>query len=249
MTAFLLILISTIFVSLLSLVGIFFILMKEKTLTSFLAQAIAFAGGFLLGVSFFHLLPEVLARKSPNSTFLFFFIGFLAFYLLERFLLWHHCHKKDCPTHPFTYLNLYGDGLHNFIDGVIIAGGYLSGIGFGIVVTLATIAHELPQEIGDFFLLVYGGFSKKKALFYNYLSAVTAVLGAIFGYFLFSQISSLLPYLLAIAAGNFAYIAASDIIPELHKEENLKKSFISFLFFLFGFVIIFLLRQFFFEIH
>ncbi len=238
MVNFLFSIISTIIVSLLSLVGIFFIPLKEKSLTSLLSHLIAFAGGVLFSVSFLHLLPEVLETIPPGITFLFFAIGFLIFYLLERFLLWHHCHRKECPVHPFTYLNLYGDGLHNFIDGVIIAGGYLSGITAGILVTVAAIAHELPQEIGDFSLLVYGGFSKRKALFYNYLSAATAILGCIMGFLLFSKLSSLLPYLLAIAAGNFTYIATSDIIPELHKEENLKKSFLSFLFFLSGFIII-----------
>ncbi|MEO0098758.1 MAG: ZIP family metal transporter [candidate division WOR-3 bacterium] len=238
-----LILLSTLVVSLLSLVGIFFILLKERTLTSLLSHLIAFAGGILFSVSFLHLLPEAIEEISPFTAFFFFILGFLAFYLLERFLLWHHCHKRECPTHPLTYLNLYGDGLHNFIDGIIIAGGYLSGLVSGIIVTLATIAHELPQEIGDFSLLLYGGFSKRKALTYNFLSACTALLGAFLGFFLFSQLNSLLPYLLATAAGNFTYIATSDIIPELHKEENRKKSFVSFLFFLFGLSLILLLQK------
>uniref|UniRef100_A0A7C3YSM7 ZIP family metal transporter n=1 Tax=candidate division WOR-3 bacterium TaxID=2052148 RepID=A0A7C3YSM7_UNCW3 len=244
MLIFLLTLLSTIVVSLLSLIGIFFILLKEKTLNLLLSHLIAFAGGVLFGVAFLHLLPEAMENNEPFPIFLLFLIGFLTFYLLERFLLWHHCHKKECPTHPFTYLNLYGDGLHNFIDGLIIAGGYLSSITSGIFLTIATIVHELPQEIGDFSLLLYGGFSKRKALFFNFLSALTAVLGAIFGFFLFSQFVSLLPYLLSYAAGNFTYIAASDIIPELHKEENLKKSFLSFLFFLFGLLAITLSKNF-----
>lgn len=240
---------STILVSLLSLVGIFFILMKEEKLNSLLSHLIAFAGGILFSISFLHLLPEACEEKPPFIIFLFFTLGFLIFYLLERFLLWHHCHKKECPTHPFTYLNLYGDALHNFIDGVIIAGSYLSGITSGFLVTIAAIAHELPQEIGDFSILLYGGFSKQKALLYNFLSAVTAVFGAVVGFNLFSSTTFFLPYLLAIAAGNFTYIAASDIIPELHKEKNLRKSFFSFLFFIAGLGLILILRHGFFAHH
>ncbi len=223
--------------------------MKEEKLNSLLSHLIAFAGGILFSISFLHLLPEACEKKTPFFIFLFFTLGFLIFYLLERFLLWHHCHKKGCPTHPFTYLNLYGDGLHNFIDGLIIAAAYLSGITSGLLVTIATIAHELPQEIGDFSILLYGGFSKKKALLYNFLSAVTAVLGALLGFLFFPTITFFLPYLLALAAGNFTYIAASDIIPELHKEENRRKSFFSFLFFLSGLVLILILRQVFFAPH
>jgi len=249
MLLFLFALFSTVVVSLLSLVGIFFILIKEKTLNLLLSHLIAFAGGVLFAVSFFHLLPEAIEAEKPFPIFLLFLSGFLTFYILERFLLWHHCHKKECPTHPFTYLNLYGDGLHNFIDGIIIAGGYLVSITSGIFITIATIVHELPQEIGDFSLLIYGGFSKKKALLFNFLSALTAVLGAIFGFFLFSKLISLLPYLLAFASGNFTYIAASDIIPELHKEQELKKSFVSFLFFLFGLLLILIARKTFIEAH
>ncbi len=249
MSIFLFGFISTIIVSLLSLIGIFFILIKEKTLVSLLSYLIAFAGGVLFSVSFLHLLPEAIETLIPLVVFLFFTFGFIVFYILERFLLWHHCHKKECPTHPFTYLTLYGDGLHNFVDGVIIAGGYLSGITSGILVTMATIAHELPQEIGDFSLLLYGGFTKRKALFYNFLSAFTAVIGYLFGFLLFSRLSSVLPYLLAIAAGNFTYIATSDIIPELHKEVDTKKSLISFFFFVAGFLIIVLMVQIFHPTH
>ena len=160
-------------------------------------------------------------------------VGFSSFFLLERVLMWRHCHEHECDIHAFTYLNLIGDGLHNFIDGVIIAAGYLTGFPVGIATTFAVAMHEIPQELGDFAILVYGGFSKTRALLFNFLSAVTAVFGAILGYFFLQSHDSII-YVLPFAAGNFLYIASSDLIPELHKELSLKKSFESFIVFIFG---------------
>jgi len=131
-------------------------------------------------------------------------------------------------------MNLVGDGIHNFIDGLVIAASFVFSIQIGITTTFAVIAHEIPQELGDFGVLVYGGFAKFKALFYNLLSALTAIFGALLGFFLFPLIDNLASFLVPFAAGGFIYIAGSDLIPELHKEANLKRSILSFIFFLVG---------------
>ncbi len=139
-------------------------------------------------------------------------------------------------------MNLIGDGFHNFIDGLVIAAAFAVNIHLGIVTTIAVIAHELPQEISDFGVLVYGGFTKAKALLFNFLSAVIAIFGAIIGLFLFSKIENIIPVLLAITAGGFIYIAASDLIPELNRESKAAKSLFAFLFFLLGIGFMFLLK-------
>ncbi|MFQ5837078.1 MAG: ZIP family metal transporter, partial [Candidatus Bathyarchaeia archaeon] len=157
-----------------------------------------------------------------ESVFIVILVGIFVFFLLEK-SLWKHCHEKECPVHPFAYLNLFGDGLHNFIDGLIIAASFLVSIPLGTAATMAVISHEVPQEIGDFGILVYGGLSKNKALFYNFLTAITALVGATFMYvlYVFSPFIPNMAYLLAFAAGSFIYIATTDLIPELRKERNL----------------------------
>jgi zinc and cadmium transporter len=139
-------------------------------------------------------------------------------------------------------MNIIGDGVHNFIDGLIISASFVTSVPLGITTTLAVIAHEIPQEIGEFGVLVYGGFSKMKALFFNFVSALTAVLGAIIGYFLAGYTSSFTTVLVPFAAGGFIYIAASDLIPELHKEEKLNKAISAFAFFLIGILFIYVFR-------
>ena len=156
---------------------------------------------------------------------------------MEKFLYWHHCHKGKCDVHPVSYLILFGDGIHNFIDGIIIGVSFIVGIPFGIVTTLLIIGHEIPQELGDFGVLVHGGFGKAKALIYNLIAQLTCVLGGIIGYFLSTSIEGIIPFILPFAAGGFIYIAASDLVPELHKEPEIKKSLTSFAFFIIGILI------------
>jgi len=138
--------------------------------------------------------------------------------VLEKFFYWHHCHDKDCPVHTFTYLSLIGDAIHNFIDGTIIAASFLVNFSLGISTTLAVVFHEIPQEIGDFSILIYGGIEKRKAILLNFLSALSAFLGALFVYFFTQQTAGLVAYFLPLAAGNFLYLAGTDIIPELHEK-------------------------------
>jgi len=236
------IVLSTLLVCLLSLVGIIALLLKSKILNKILLVLVGFSAGALMGGAFLHLLPESLEETKTITVSLFLLVGFSSFFLIERFLHWHHCHKGKCEVHTFTYMNLFGDGVHNFIDGVIIATSFITNIHLGIVTTIAIIAHEVPQEIGDFGVLIYGGFTKAKALFFNFLSALTAMVGALFGYFLSNAVQSIVPSILPFAAGGFIYIAASDLIPELHKEPDLKKSILSFGFFAVGILLMFAIK-------
>lgn len=244
MIEFLWSIVASIVVSLISLIGILFLLVNEKTLNNILFILIGFATGGLLGGAFFHLLPEALEKSSnPTLTFLYVILGFIIFFILERYIHWRHCHKEGkCDVHVVSYLSLMGDGIHNLIDGMIIATSFQVNISFGLITTLAIILHEIPQEIGDFGVLVYGGLSKLKALFYNFLSALTAIIGVFIGYFLTTSIENFSSVLLPIAAGGFIYIAASDLVPELHKEPNLKKSTLAIITFIFGIVLMYALK-------
>ena len=147
----------------------------------------------------------------------------LLFFVLEKFLYWYHCHKGKCDVHTFQYLNLFGDGIHNFLDGVIIAATFMTDTGLGVVTTAAVIFHEVPQELGDFGVLIYGGFSPKKALFYNFLSALTAFLGALVAFY-FGLSDGHTSFLVALAAGGFIYIAAADLLPELQRQKKDQKA-------------------------
>ena len=239
------ILLSTLLVSAISLVGIFFVTMKEQVFKKALLLLVSFASGSLLGAAFLHLIPESLFPESLSAynetAVIAILTGILVFFLLEKYL-WRHCHERECPIHTFAYLNLLGDGVHNFIDGVVIAASFLASIPLGTATTLAVITHEIPQEIGDFGILVYGGLSKGKALSYNFLSAIIAVIGATLTYF-FSSFFPNLTLLLAFAAGGFIYIATTDLIPEMHKETKATKSAAQFLLLLLGIVLMWLLRD------
>lgn len=234
---------ASIVVSLISLIGILSLLLNEKLLNRILILLVGFGAGGLIGGAFLHLLPEALER-SENFTALFTYVifGFIFFFILEKYFYWRHCHKGKCEIHTFTYLNLIGDGLHNFIDGLIIGASFVTDIKIGIVATAAIILHEIPQELGDFGVLLYGGFSKFKALTYNFLSAATAILGTVIGYAFASRMGSFSNVLIPIAAGGFIYIASCDLIPELHKQPDIKKSTVSMVFFIFGILLMLWLK-------
>jgi len=225
---------STFLVCLISLIGIATLVLKDMLLQKILLTLVGFSAGALIGGAFLHLLPEALEHSVSINVFSYLIVGFSIFFLLERFLYWRHCHKGKCDVHIFTYLNLIGDGIHNFIDGLVIAASFIINIPIGIVTTLAVVSHEVPQELGDFGVLVYGGFSKFKALFYNFLSALTAIFGAFTGYFFFPLTENFDAFILSFAAGGFIYIASSDLIPELHREANLGRASSSFVFFVAG---------------
>ncbi len=238
-----LILSSTLLVSLISLIGILTLLIKDKLLEKILLVLIGFSAGALIGGAFLHILPEALEKSKSVAVFYYLIGGIVLFFLLERYFYWRHCHEGVCDIHAFTYLNLIGDGLHNFIDGMVIAVSFTLSLKLGLVTTLAIILHEIPQEIGDFAVLVYGGFSKKKALTYNFISALMAMIGAIAGYFLSDFALGFSNFILPLTAGGFIYIATSDLIPEIHKESNPRRSTAAFIAFLFGIVLMALAKQ------
>ncbi len=211
------ILIATFLVSLISFAGVIVLGLKERFLNKILLFLVALSAGALIGGAFLHLIPEV---QNMNGVFLYVIGGFFLFFVVEKVLHWRHCHKKNCSVHSFAYMNLVGDFFHNFLDGLIIAASFLVDFKLGTVTTLAIAIHEIPQEIGDFGVLIYGGMKKRKAIFLNFLFALTAVLGGLTGYLL-SFTSFNLNFIIPIAAGGFIYIAASDLIPEIRKDNTL----------------------------
>lgn len=230
-------------VSLISLIGAFALVLKEKLLDKILVLLIGFSAGGLIGGAFLHILPESLEQSSSQHVFFYTIVGFVLFFILEKYLHWRHCHKGVCDIHVFTYLNLVGDGIHNFADGLVIGASFVVSIHFGIITTLVIMFHEIPQEIGDFGVLVYGGFKKSKALFFNFLSALTCIFGTALGYPLSESIKNFSIYLLPMVAGGFIYIAGCDLIPELHKQSNRKRSLLSIIFFVLGIVFILFARM------
>ena len=232
-----LIILATLINSLISLIGIFSLWCKEKLLKKIVLSLVALSAGALLSGAFLHLIPESLEHLTSTAVFTYVLIGFILFFLMEKFLYWYHCHEGKCDVHPVSYLILFGDGLHNFIDGIIIAISFIVSIPFGITTTALIIGHEIPQELGDFGVLVHGGFGKVKALFYNLLSQLACVVGGLVGYSLSTSIEGIIPFILPFAAGGFIYISASDLVPELHKEPEIKKSLSSFAFFIIGILI------------
>lgn len=238
------ILASTFLVSLISLIGIFTLLIKKNMLAGILFYLIGFSAGALIGGAFLHILPQVLEELNHTVVFSYVILGIILFFLMERYFYWRHCHDGICDVHSFTYLNLIGDGFHNFLDGMIIAVSFTVSIKIGLVTTLAVIFHEIPQELGDFGVLVYGGFSKSKALLFNFISALTAMLGAMAGYFISDTAVHFSNFILPLTAGGFIYIATSDLIPEIHKESNLRRSTFAFVAFLLGIAFMALTKRF-----
>lgn len=242
------ILISTFLISLIAFIGALTLFLKEKLLDKVLPFLVAFSAGALLGGAFLHLLPETIAEVGLEEAmllkiFLYLLFGFCIFFVLEQFISWHHHHATQHPEiAPFSYLILVSDAIHNFIDGLIIAASFVIALPVGVVTALAVALHEIPQEIGDFGVLIYGGFKKNKALFLNFLSAVAVVLGGIIGFFLSSKIGNSVVFLLPFAAGNFIYIAASDLIPEIKKGKCSWGSAVCFSVFLLGIALMLLLK-------
>lgn len=248
-------------VSLVSLVGLVFLTRDRAWLDQVMAYLVSLAAGVLLGGAVVHLLPRAIDVHGSNlSLSLWFLVGFLGFFVLER-TLWTHTHEvsdealgghahgvappgngqpppahRHPPTepgpappghaHPLVMMNLLGDGIHNLIDGMVIAAAFAADVSLGMVTTLAVLLHEVPQEIGDFGVLIYGGLSVKKALLFNFLSAAMAIVGAVITLAVGTHFQGLLDALVPITAGNFMYIAAADLIPELHREHTGREGFL-----------------------
>jgi len=227
---------SVLIVSLISLIGVFTLSFKIEKLKQFLIYTVSFSAGALFGDAFIHLLPEAVEVAGFTLfTSLSVLGGIVFFFLVEKVIHWRHCHMPitEGHVHPLSMMTLLGDAVHNFLDGIIIGASYLASIPVGIATTIAVVLHEIPQEIADFGVLLHGGFSKGKALFFNFLTALTAIVGAVLVLSL-SGVANITAFFIPFSAGGFIYIAGADFIPELHKEVALKKSFIQFVMFLLG---------------
>ncbi len=206
-------------VSLISLVGVFTLSFSNNLLKKMLLYLVSFAVGGLFGDALIHLIPESFKEISHTPTASFLILGgILVFFILEKFLRWQHCHIPASKehTHPVATLNIVGDSFHNLIDGMLIAASFMVSVPIGITTTIAVILHEIPQEIGQFGILVHSGVPVKRALLLNFLSALAAFVGALIVLLIGSQAADFSVYLLPITAGGFLYIAGSDLIPELH---------------------------------
>lgn len=227
--------VSVLVVSAVSLAGVVTLGINERRLRPILTYLVSFSAGALLGDVFLHVFPEMAEISFGAREGLYFLAGIAVFFVLERLILWHRHHgEHDEKVHSMVYLTMLGDSLHNFIDGMIIAASFLISPELGIASTLAVIFHEIPQEIGQFAILLHGGWSRTRALWYNFLSALTAILGAVI-VLVFARTLEVAPsILLAIAGSSFIYIALSDLVPELHEEKDTRRSIIQFVWLLVG---------------
>ncbi|HSB47278.1 MAG TPA: ZIP family metal transporter [Candidatus Bilamarchaeum sp.] len=233
---------ATVAVSMVSLVGIALLSLNKKTMDTVVFVILSFATGTLFAAAFFDLLPEAIEGLGTEGVFATALSGIMVFFVLERLVHWHHEHH-DHREHekPVAYLVLVGDGLHNFFDGVAIMASFITSAELGMTTTFAIIFHEIPQELSDFTLLKYAGFSTKKALIFNLLSGLTSIVGAVAFFYFASSVDKLQFYGLAFTAGAFLYIAGTDMLPELHKQEEASKSVIQLVSMVFGIVFIWFL--------
>ncbi len=232
---------SGILMSAIALSGSITLVLKKKTLEKILLPLVALAAGSLIGGALFHMLPISIDKiKNNHLVFLFVALGFLTFLALEQFMHWHHCQRRITDNkEPVTYLILIADGLHNFIGGLAVAGVFLVDVQLGITTWLAAAAHEVPQELGDFGVLLKGGWKKREALLFNLISGLTFLVGGMVAYFSSTQLNINTDYLIPFGAGNFIYIAASDLIPQVNKEDSVKGNIIHYLSFVFGLILLY----------
>ncbi len=228
---------TTVAISLTAWTGILLLFLWDELVDKILLALVALAAGSLIGGAYLHLLPRAIAEYGGEDLtvlFLIVIIGFCMFYILEQFIHWHHHHATDHEHEPVSYLVLISDSLHNFLDGLVVAGAFLVGVPLGLVTTLVIALHEIPQEIGDFGVLLYGGFERKRALLLNYLTQATVIIGGIVGFYISDIVTGLPRLILPFAAGNFIYIASSDLIPAIKNEEDTIRSVIYFAVFILG---------------
>lgn len=240
-------LLGTLAVSLVSLVGLFSLSVKVEFIKKYIFLFLSLAVGALLGDVFIHLIPESFEDLAHGTNVgLLVIAGLFLFFTMEKLLHWHH-HSDDIEEyhlHPVGKLVLFSDGVHNFIDGVVIGVSFLISVPVGMATTIAVILHEIPQEIGDFAVLLHAGYTRRRALWLNFLSALTAVLGTLAAFTLGGAGKTLITWVLPLAAGGFIYIAAADLIPELHKTKAMKHSLLQFAALILGVALMFALTLF-----
>lgn len=235
------IILATFIISLISLVGL---LVTHRQIKRLLHYFISFAAGTLIAASFFDLIPHALheleEKTHIHESLVFIVCGIVLFFLIERFIHWHHCDKQKCSDKPAGILILTGDFVHNFLDGVLIAGAFMLNVVTGIVTAITVAIHEIPQEFGDFAVLIHSGFTKGKALLLNFVSALSAVIGGVLGFFMFGRIESLTAFAVLITAGGFLYVALSDIVPSMHRHlRNRRTIFIETIIFVLTIVVLY----------
>ncbi len=226
MSVWLYAIISVLIISAVSLIGVVTLGMGGERLRKLTLFLVSFAVGGLFGDALIHLLPETFKdNQSPLLSSLYIIIGILIFFVLEKFLRWRHCHLPEHDqVHPFVTMNLVGEGVHNFIDGVLVGASYMVSIPLGITTSLAIMLHEIPKEFGGFFILVHGGLTVKRALLFNFLAGMVAVVGTLASLSIGSHIQGFSAALVPITAGGFLYIAGSDLIPELQHDVKVPAS-------------------------
>ena len=241
-------LVATILVSLSSFIGIFTISLNEKTLHKMLTVLVAYSAGTILGAALFDLLPEAVELVDEALVYPIIAFGFVFFLLLERTLYWYHGHghghefgNEDGVTKDFAYLNLLGDFIHNFIDGMIIAASFANSATLGVASAIAVVFHELPQEMGDYGILIYAGVERKRALILNSLASVSVVVGGIFGSFFIGMVENLEGYMVAFSAGAFIFLSAGELIPEMHEENDRGRALIQLAVLILGMLTIYML--------
>jgi zinc and cadmium transporter len=242
--------VATLSISFLSLIGLFTISLAHETLHRILSVLIAYSAGTILGAALFDLLPEAVELVDEHLVFPIIAGGFLVFLFLERILYWYHGHGHaedlehigdEGPTKEFAYLNLIGDFIHNFIDGMIIAAAFINSFTVGLAAAIAVAFHELPQEMGDYGILIYAGVKKRRALSYNFLAALAVVFGGFFGYFFIGAIENLAGYMIAFSAGAFLFLSASELIPEMWEDKNRPKAVLQIIVLIIGMLTIYAL--------
>lgn len=207
--------------------------------TAWVPMLVSYAIGALLGAAFLEVIPHAFERVDPHTAALTILAGIFVFFILEKLVLWRHCHTEDCEAHdPHAHahgtpaaahdhgrsgtLILVGDSVHNFIDGVLIAAAFLESTQLGVITAIAIVAHEIPQEVGDFLILLHSGYTKTRALVLNLLSSLASLVGGVLGYFVLQAVTGAVPILLGIVAASMIYVAVADLIPGLHKRTDLR---------------------------
>lgn len=237
-------LVSVLIISSLSFIGVILLLLKRDLAKEHLLYLVSFSVGGLFGGAFLHLLPEALEMEAVENVSMIVMLGIFVSYIIEMIIQWRHCHIPTSEDHPhtFAYMNIIGDGVHNMVDGIIVGSAYLISIPLGISTTIAICLHEIPQEIGDLGVLLYAGMKVGRALTFNLLSALTAVIGMAIALALSNYVSNLTAILIPFAVGNFIYIAGSDLVPELKDEKKLSKSLIQLALMLSGAALLYMLK-------
>ena len=233
---------SVMVVSFISLVGVATLSLSRNLLNRILLFLVSFAVGSLLGGAFIHIIPEAFASDlNPLAVSASVLAGIILFFILEKFFRWRHCHLEttDDHVHPVVPMNIFGDAMHNFIDGILIGVSYAVSIPLGMATTVAVLLHEIPQEIGDFGILIHGGLTVKKALLFNFASALTSVIGVVLVLIIGTSMEGIVLYFLPMTAGGFIYIAGSDLIPELHHNTDVKVSILQLMALLGGIAVMF----------